>query len=312
MAQQKTTETQAVITLNDLMKLEYTGAMVGILNKRKVHSLLSGKNASKLRGRGLDFEEVRKYVRGDDIRKIDWKVTARTKIPHTKVFNEEKERPVFTVVDQTGFMFFGSEVYVKSVVAAKVAAITGFRTLKIGDRFGGIVFNDESYEHIKPKRSRVAVMRFLEAVVKYNEQLPKQQVIKSNVDRLNEMLKRTHMAITHDYVVSIISDFSDMDQDTIQHLINLSMHNDVILVHVVDQLDQQLPDTKMILTDGEYQIRWDGKKNSNEQKFEQAYQDVMDELQEKLRRYNIAIMALNTKEDVTEQMKDILGLQGKK
>ena len=105
--------------------------------KQKVKSILGGKHSSKLRGRGLDFEEVRTYVPGDDIRNIDWKVTARTQKTHSKGFSEEKEKPALIVVDQSKSMFFGSVKRTKSVVAAELAALAAFRILKEGDRVGG-------------------------------------------------------------------------------------------------------------------------------------------------------------------------------
>ena len=289
------------------MKLEYMASGPALVPKRQVHSILAGKNSSKLRGRGLDFEEVRKYVPGDDIRNIDWRVTARTRVTHTKVFNEEKERPVFTVTDQSSFLFFGSKLYTKSVIAAEVAAISGFRTLKVGDRFGGIVFNDEGYEHISPKRSRVAVMRYLETVVRQNQQLPESREVVSNRERLNEMLKQTHMAITHDYIVVIVSDFADADEQTFKHLINLSMHNDVILVNISDPLDMALPDQKMVLTDGKFQVLWNGKEDDHKARYESAYVKLKETLESRLRKYNIGVMMLTTELTVIEQLKDVFG-----
>ena len=113
------TPPEIAIELTDLTRLEHLVNDFNLLPKQAVHSALAGKHASKLRGRGLDFSEVRKYVHGDDIRNIDWKVTARTKVTHTKVFNEEKERPAFLIVDQSSSMFFASQGTVKSVSLKK-------------------------------------------------------------------------------------------------------------------------------------------------------------------------------------------------
>ena len=107
-------------TLTDLIALQYEARGFSFLPKYAVQSVLSGRHRSRLRGRGLDFDEVRKYIPGDDIRNIDWKVTARVGITHTKEFTEEKERPVLIVVDQRSNMFFGSQRYLKSVIAAHI------------------------------------------------------------------------------------------------------------------------------------------------------------------------------------------------
>src|ERR1700749_149080 len=94
--------------LADLVALQYQAKGFSFLPRQPIHSLLSGRHASKLRGRGLDFEEIRRYLPGDDIRQIDWKVTARTRQPHTRIYNEERDRPVILVVDQRLGMYFGS------------------------------------------------------------------------------------------------------------------------------------------------------------------------------------------------------------
>src|ERR1700754_1797969 len=127
---QHTYPPEVVTSLSDLMRFEWLVGSRKLLPAHPVYSLLAGRHASKLRGRGLDFEEVRQYIPGDDIRNIDWKVTARTGTTHSKVFNEEKERPTFMVLDQSSWMFFGSQRFVKSVAAAHAAAIGAFYTLK--------------------------------------------------------------------------------------------------------------------------------------------------------------------------------------
>ena len=124
-------------------------------------SILAGRHRSKLRGRGLDFDEVRKYVSGDDIRNIDWKVTARVGETHTKVFTEERERPVLLIIDQSPSMFFGSKRFLKSVIAAHTAALCAWRVLEVGDRIGGAVFNDEKMDIVRPRRDRGNVQQLL-------------------------------------------------------------------------------------------------------------------------------------------------------
>lgn len=291
-------------TLHDLMKLEHMTLGKGILPKRTVHSILAGKNASKLRGRGLDFEEVRKYVQGDDIRNIDWRVTARTKVTHTKVFNEEKERPVFTIVDQSSFMFFGSQVYTKSVIAAQAAAIGAFRTLKVGDRFGGIIFGDQQYEQITARRSRVAVMRFLEKVVAYNRMLPHRKKVASNLSPLNEMLKRAHIALTHDYVVTVISDLSHANEETFRHLINLALHNDLILVNITDPMEFHLPEIKLPVGDGDHQVMLADRQKIRE-KFHAQVTAVFEDHVSRLKKYGIPVMQINTAQPLIDQIKKI-------
>src|SRR5215831_3936769 len=130
------------VDLEDLIALEQRGRRVSFLPKQPVRSLLSGRFASRMRGRGLNFEEIRDYRSGDDVRSMDWKVTARLQKPHVRIFNEERDRQTLLVVDQRLSMFFGSRLAMKSVTAAQAAAIGAWRVLGVSDRVGAIVFND--------------------------------------------------------------------------------------------------------------------------------------------------------------------------
>src|SRR6478736_3151869 len=130
------------VALDELIALEQKGRKVSFLPRQPVHSLLSGRFASRMRGRGLNFEEIRDYRSGDDVRSIDWKVTARLQSPHVRVFNEERDRQGLLVVDQRLSMFFGTRRAMKSVTAAEAAAIGAWRVLGVGDRVGAVVFDD--------------------------------------------------------------------------------------------------------------------------------------------------------------------------
>src|SRR6476659_1912324 len=129
-------QTGVYVDLEHLIMLEQRGRRVSLLPRQPVQSLLSGRYASRMRGRGLNFEEIRDYRLGDDIRSIDWKVTQRLGKPHIRVFNEERDRAGLLVVDQRLSMFFGSKLTMKSVTAAETAAIVAWRILNVGDRVG--------------------------------------------------------------------------------------------------------------------------------------------------------------------------------
>ncbi len=298
---------EVVTNLKDLMRFEFLVQSGNLLPKHPIYSVLAGRHESKLRGRGLDFEEVRQYVAGDDIRNIDWRVTARTGETYSKVFNEEKERPTFIVADQSTSMFFGSQRFVKSVSVAHVAAISAFYTIKRGDRVGGIVFNEEGMDFMMPKRSKTQVQHFLQCVVNRNEILPQRKKIEPNNKLLNTMLQKTQAAITHDYVVLVISDFSNIDDETKQYLRNISQHNDVMLVHIYDQLDQALPDGKLILSDGKRQINWRNSKRSWGKKYENSFTDMQQHLREEFSPYRIPVVFFNTEEAIEDQIMHHMG-----
>ncbi|HEX6226246.1 MAG TPA: DUF58 domain-containing protein [Chryseolinea sp.] len=294
---------EIVATLEDLMQYEYLVQSASLLPTHPVYSILAGRHASKLRGRGLDFEEVRLYVPGDDIRNIDWRVTARVGQTHSKVFNEEKERPTFLVIDQTSTMFFGSQRYTKSVIAAQAAALGAFYTIKRGDRVGGLVFTDDDYHLVMPKRSKALVQYFLQLVSEANEKLTDRPFVKPNTPLLNEMLDRTLKNITHDYVVTVVSDLSNHDNDTKKLLQKISYHNDVIVIHLSDPLDDQLPDGKLVLTDARHQIQWSNTRKGWGQKYKDAAETFRQQFKEELKRYAIPVQFYNTAEPVETQVR---------
>jgi len=294
---------EVVTSLSDLMRFEYYVQQGSLLPVHPVFSLLAGRHASKLRGRGLDFEEVRKYVPGDDIRNIDWRVTARTGVAHAKVFNEEKERPTFIVLDQTHMMFFGSVKYTKSVTAAHAAALGAFYTVKRGDRVGGLIFNEEGYDHITPKRSTSLVQHFMQLIVARNNRLPLRKQIASNADVLHDMIQRTRLNITHDYVVTIISDFSLLKETTKDILKSIANHNDVILVHIYDPMEEQLPGGKLILGNGKRQLLWQNNKHDSGKKFTANAAAWRASLSDELIRFRIPVVFLSTAICVEQQVK---------
>jgi len=128
--------------LDELIRMQFRVRDFSFQPRQPVTSVLSGRSASRLLGRGLNFEELRGYLPGDDIRHMDWKVTARTRTPHVRVYAEDKDRTVLLLVDQRQNMFFGTRDRLKSVTAAELAALSAWRTIDSGDRVGAIVFND--------------------------------------------------------------------------------------------------------------------------------------------------------------------------
>ncbi len=293
--------------LDDLMRFEYLVQTGKILPDQPIYTILAGKHAAKMRGRGLDFEEVRQYVPGDDIRNIDWKVTARTNETYSKVFNEEKERPTFTLLDQSAVMFFGSQRYVKSVKAAHIAALSAFYTIQRGDRFGGLIFNEEGHDYVAPKRSKALVQHFLQLVVERNNQLLSRKKVNNNTTLLNEMLQRTQMAVTHDYVISVITDIMMLDEESKRYLRSMSLHNNVILVHIEDPMDRELPDGKLVLSNGDRQILWNNKKENTGNKYTSDYDQRFASLKEEFRHSKIPVSVINTTVPVEEQIIEKIG-----
>lgn len=294
------------VSLKGLLSKEHIAKGFSFLARRqKAGSILGGKHASKLRGRGLDFEEVRNYVAGDDIRNIDWKVTARTQKTHTRVYSEEKEKPALIIVDQSKSMFFGSQKKTKSVVAAELAALAAFRVLKEGDRVGGVVFADNGIDIIFPKRDRKNILRFLEKIVERNHELKESSPIKFE-ESLKEVMGKIRNIVTHDFLVIIISDFLRYSPDVIKFISNISQHNDVILAKVFDTMERDIPATKLIASDEEKQVLIDGQNKKVKQRFLDGFDQDYTNFEVQMKKHRIPLLKFDTVTEVDEQLKDIL------
>lgn len=294
------------ISLQDLLKMEHFAHGFSFLaHQQKVRTILGGKHASKLRGRGLDFEEVRSYVAGDDIRNIDWKVTARTQKTHTRVYSEEKEKPALIVVDQSKSMFFGSQRRTKSVVAAELAALAAFRVLKEGDRVGGVVFADHGIDIVFPKRDRRNILRFLEKIVVRNQELETSSAIKYE-EALKETMSKIQNMVSHDFLIMIISDFMRYSPEVIRFLSNLAQHNDVILAKVYDPLERDIPESRLIAGDGEKQIVVDGESRKIRQRFRKGFDLDFSLFETQMKKFHIPVMKIDTIRPVDEQLKEVL------
>ena len=296
------------VQLDDLVRLQHKASGFSFLPRQPVHSILSGRHASKLRGRGLNFEELRNYLPGDDTRNIDWKVTARTGTPYVRVYTEEKDRTVWLLVDQRVGMFFGSRGRMKSVVAAEVAAISAWRVLSTGDRVGALVFNDSEISVVQPHRSRERVMQILKQVVEKNHALHVGPDIKPDAGKLNEVLKQVSILARHDCLVCLITDADGLNAETRKHVTRLSEHNDVLTAFIYDPLEEEMPAAgRLRFADGEGQVEADTSSRKLRKGFQSEFVRKLEWIQTASRRFSIPVLALQTTSPVTDQIRDALG-----
>lgn len=235
--------------INELLRCRYLSESLQ-LKSLEAHGSLSGSHRSRDFGRGLEFEELRIYQPGDDIRSIDWKVTARTGKTHTRLYSEDRELPVLCIVDQRPTMFFGSQDCMKSVMACHLAALLTWGTVNSGDRIGGCIFNGETIEHFPAKRNRKAVMSFLDRLCRVNQQLS----LDSHTGKmpLDEVINKVLQLKQHGTRIYIISDFHD-GFDSLEIALNRLAHkNRISLLQVNDPLEikQMLPEST-VFSDGD-------------------------------------------------------------
>jgi uncharacterized protein (DUF58 family) len=298
----------AYVTLEELVALEPKARRFSFLPRQPVRSVLSGRHASRLRGRGLDFEEIRRYLPGDDVRQIDWKVTVRTGKTHTRVYTEERERAVLLVVDQRTTMFFGSVRNMKSVTAAEMAALAAWRVLGQKDRVGALVFNDTDVAEVRPQRSRTAVMRILNEVVERNQALGLDRGVEANPAMFNEALRRCERLAKHDVLVCLISDGFGHDEESRRLLTRIARHNDVVFAFVFDPLEADLPEGgTLVFGDGRSQLEIDTDDERLRERFRSGFAEERAAGRRFLLQRETPVLALSTAESATDQLRRHLG-----
>jgi uncharacterized protein (DUF58 family) len=201
-----------------------------------IQSKLAGTYLARSKGRGMEFDEVRHYQPGDDVRTIDWRVTARSGKVHTKLFREEKERPVFIVTDLTDSMRFGSNLLFKSVQAAHLAAVIAWHAKQHGDKLGGLVFSNQQHRELKPQGRSHGVLRYLQALQQCH-----QSSANANGLTLSHALGQQRRLSRPGSLVYILSDFAGLDEQALRHIRAISQHNEVTCCQISDPLERQLP-----------------------------------------------------------------------
>ena len=204
----------------------------------QIHGMLAGGHQSKQKGRGLDLDQLRIYQAGDDIRSIDWRVTARTQKPHTRIYKEERERPVAILCDQRSPMFFGSKRSFKSVVAAQCAALIAWAAVDHGDRIGAYIIGDETEMDFRPKQRISHVLHILKNINEFNKKLETPKPIKKTFSDSLAHLKQTLTPGTSLYLISDFYDLTEKDKNT---LYQLKRHNHIVALQVLDPLEQMAP-----------------------------------------------------------------------
>lgn len=294
------------VDLGHLQRLQGPSRRLSFLPRQPARSILNGRHASKLKGRGLNFEELRHYTQGDDIRTIDWKVTARARSPYVRVYTEERDRAAMLLVDQRMSMFFGSVRNMKSVTAAEAAAIAAHRIRAQGDRVGGIVFTDDALVEHRPKASPRALHRFLGSVAAANGALNAARRPESRM-ALTQPLAATARIVRSGGLVMVFSDFDAWETQTEQILAQIARRNDVILVSVRDPVFEQLPeDARLVVSDGvmQAQVGGTGEARAALQAFDETRLAAMTGFCD---RYGIPILPLSTAEETLPQLLRLMG-----
>ncbi len=294
----------AYCTLQGLVNLRLLARDLPLFRPGRSQQQMLGNARSPFKGRGIDFEEVRAYQFGDDIRTIDWRVTARRLKPHTKVFQEERERPVMIALDQSHTLFFGSRLNFKSVTAAEVAALIAWATLHHGDRIGGVIFNEHELHETRPRRSRKALMHWLNQTEQMNRKLQLAAIVSKDIGAgLTRALRHIRRVAHPGTQIFLVSDFARVSDEAEQHLAHLARHNELLAIKVNDPLEQELPSPDYYrITDGMHNLTINTARPELRQQFHQHYERQHQQLQTLLTRYRIGLLPVSAAQPTVGQL----------
>ncbi|MGM0429343.1 MAG: DUF58 domain-containing protein [Pseudomonadota bacterium] len=280
-------------------------------HKSLPRSSQTGPLLSKSRGRGMEFDEVRHYQPGDDIRSIDWRVTARTGKAHTKLYREEKERPVFIWVDLPLTQFFGSQFIFKSVQACHLAAALAWQAQHKGDRIGGLVGNGWLHQELKPIARQKGVLRLCHALLEVhgdsftrwkNKEQQKPNALEGNLKRLRQLVKPGS-------TIYVISDFYGASENFLDGLRVLSQHNSVRCFSVYDPMEHELPEGysshPLAITDGQQQINVNLANSQQRATYHQAAQKRWQNIQEAFRKRKLSLTAVSSALPLEQQWTEV-------
>ena len=274
----------------------------------RVNSLQTGAYVSHFRGRGMEFDESRPYQPGDDPRSIDWRVTARSTEAYTKLFREERERPVLVVVDLRSVMHFATRGCFKSVNACRAAALIAWAAHHRGDRLGGLVFTDHEHRELKPRLGRQAALRFVHQLAEnrgWNSEAASAEDSARGIARAFGALRRVARPGS---LVVIFSDFSGFDRQAQSYVSSVARHNEVLAVQVSDPLERELPPPgRYRLLGDEDELSIDTKASAARRDYEQAFAERSEALDAFCQRYGVHRMPLSTEDDPVTALQTALG-----
>ncbi len=273
------------LSIQELLQYQSKSRLIDLAGRKNIQGKQAGNYLSRSKGRGMEFDEVRHYQTGDDVRAIDWRVTARTGKTHTKLFREEIERPVLVATDLSQNMRFGSQLLFKSVQAAHLAALVAWHAKNRGDRLGGLVFSDKQHIELKPRSRKAGVLHYLHALTTLNNSTSNLQTSKTNnqvakAKQTSDNNQNDVISEEQEYVkandfeqhcarlrhlakpgslIYLITDGQALlnkqhSQQTLSHLTQISQHCELVVCLISDPLEQALPQSQLklavTLTDG--------------------------------------------------------------
>jgi uncharacterized protein (DUF58 family) len=274
----------------------------------RVNSLQTGAYVSHFRGRGMEFDESRPYQPGDDPRSIDWRVTARSTTAYTKLFREERERPVLLMVDLRSSMHFATQGCFKSVNACRSAALLSWAAHHRGDRLGGLIFGDTTHRELKPKLGRQAALRFVHQLVDHPDWHSQSEGAVGAEEPFTRAMAALRHVVRPGSLVVILSDFVGFSRNAQAYLSSVARHNEVLAVFMNDPLERELPPPgryRLVANDDELAIDTFSKAARSD--YKNAFAERSHELEAFCRMYGVHLMPMSTADDPVSLLQTALG-----
>ena len=299
------------VRLASLLALRHAASSLS-LRPARIRASGNGPYRSMFKGRGMEFDEVRPYMQGDDARVLDWRVTARTGRPHTKLFREERERGVLLWIDLRRPMFFATRGAFKAVRVAQTAALLGWSAVHRGDRLGALIFSETDHFELRPRLGQPALLHIFHQLVAH----PAWQAASSPVDAsaqakaLHQSLARLRRVAQPGSLIVLLSDFANLADQGRAHLVQLARHNDVILVDVHDPLETELPPPgDYRVGDGRSFLTLTTKDGVFRARYRQRFLDEQREREDFCRHHGMTLLPLSTADSPLKTLQQHLGLR---
>lgn len=281
------------VTPKELIDLRYRATQQSISDINKWLKL-SGPRLARIRGRGLEFDTTREYQAGDDIRNMAWRVTARSLKPHIKVYQEEKERPVWLAVDLSPSLYFGTRCMFKSVSIIKQAALLGWLYLLEHERIGAMIATEQKILTFKPQADERHFLTILNALSQSSSLHPSF----NNKNSLHQLLVNLQQQVRSDNLVFIFSDFLHFNDDIQKLISHIAQRAQVALIFSYDPFEAEPPPPhQYMLTNDQQKILFDMSNSQNRSQYQQQFQLKQNDLINFSHKHNIALKILRTDQE---------------
>lgn len=289
-------------SLEELTEQRKYVAYLHQLSQVKTLSHMAGDVKSAFKGRGMELEEIRSYAYGDDVRDMDWRVTARKGQPFTKLYAEERDREIYVLLDLSPSMVFGTKNELKSVAAAKIAALLGWMSLENKDRFGCLIFDGEENLFFKPQNSKANMMVVLKKISEISKKILKRNSWPQNAQ--DKAVKLLQSNIKSQAVVFVVSDFSDFGEKMRRSLATLAKKARVYAINVFDVLEEMPPQAGEYMAENSGErLVFDTKSKYFQKEYKAYFKDKRAKINDFCKRFGIRYVEIRTDIPLHQQLK---------